>query len=345
MKRIKTFILSIALVFFPFFPAYSSEPSPEPILKIDTGMHTAPITRIAVDRQERFLVTGSLDKTVKLWDIPSGRLINTIRPPIGEGDEGKIYAVAISPDASHIAAGGWTGPEWDKSTSIYIFDRAKGRLISRIKGLPEAIPHLAYSADGRYLVACLGGVNGIRVYHTHPSGSYIPAFEDRAYGDSSYWAGFSLSGGLVVSSWDGYIRLYDEKFRLIHKKKTVGGREPFGVGFSPDGKRVVVGFTDTKNVDLYSGDDLSYISSLNTKDIDKGDFSKVSFSHDGRFILAGGTARKSIGNEPMFIIRKWDVANINTYHDIPVAKNTIMGIAPLRSGGGFYLPQVSLLLV
>ncbi|HON84541.1 MAG TPA: caspase family protein, partial [Syntrophorhabdaceae bacterium] len=30
---------------------------------IDTGMHTAPISRIGVDRNERFIVTGSNDKT------------------------------------------------------------------------------------------------------------------------------------------------------------------------------------------------------------------------------------------------------------------------------------------
>jgi WD40 repeat protein len=61
----------------------------EPILKIETGMHTAPIRRIGIDSAERFLVTGSDDKTIKVWELKRGKLIKTLRPPIGNGKEGK----------------------------------------------------------------------------------------------------------------------------------------------------------------------------------------------------------------------------------------------------------------
>jgi WD40 repeat protein len=87
-----------------------------PMLRIETGMHTAMIRRIAVDAAGRFLVTGSDDKTVRVWELETGRLLRTIRPPTGTGNEGKIYAVAISPDGRTIAAGGWTGFEWDRSS-------------------------------------------------------------------------------------------------------------------------------------------------------------------------------------------------------------------------------------
>jgi WD40 repeat protein len=52
---------------------------------------------IGIDSAERYLVTGSDDKTIKVWELKRGKLIKTLRPPIGNGDEGKIYAVAISP--------------------------------------------------------------------------------------------------------------------------------------------------------------------------------------------------------------------------------------------------------
>ncbi len=150
------FILSLSNI------SSSSEPPKEPILRIETGMHTAKIKHIAVDSENRYLVTGSLDKTIRVWELSTGRLLKTIRPPIGGVEEGMIYAVAISPDGDRIAAGGWTGYEWDRSISIYIFDRETGRLIRRISGLPDVINHLTYSGDGRYLVACLGGSDGIR---------------------------------------------------------------------------------------------------------------------------------------------------------------------------------------
>jgi WD40 repeat protein len=128
-------------------------------------MHTAAIRRIDVDREERFLVSGSLDKTARVWDFASGRLLRTLRVPLGEGDVGKVYAVAISPDGTTVAVGDYTGKA-SGSHIIYIFDLATGVLRHRIEGLPRAIIHLAYAPDGQRLAAVFGGANGLRVYET-----------------------------------------------------------------------------------------------------------------------------------------------------------------------------------
>jgi WD domain, G-beta repeat len=81
-------------------------PRQNPILRIETGMHTAAIWRIAVDAQCSLAATGSTDKTVRLWSLPTGRLLRTQRLPIGGGDLGKVGAVAVSPDGKRGAAGG-----------------------------------------------------------------------------------------------------------------------------------------------------------------------------------------------------------------------------------------------
>ena len=67
-------------------------------LRIEPGMHTAMIHRIGVDAACRLMVTGSHDKTARLWALPEGgrgeaQLLRTLRVPIGEGDDGKVYAV------------------------------------------------------------------------------------------------------------------------------------------------------------------------------------------------------------------------------------------------------------
>ncbi|MDP6546404.1 MAG: WD40 repeat domain-containing protein [Phycisphaerae bacterium] len=55
--------------------------------------------RIAFSRDGRRLVSGSMDKTVKIWDIASGRVIATL-----EGHTGIITSVAFSPDGRRVAS-------------------------------------------------------------------------------------------------------------------------------------------------------------------------------------------------------------------------------------------------
>lgn len=80
-----------------------------PFLRLETGMHTARINRISVDAAARYVVTASEDKTARVWELATGKLLQTLRPPIGEGNEGKLFAVALSPDGQEVAVGGVDG--------------------------------------------------------------------------------------------------------------------------------------------------------------------------------------------------------------------------------------------
>jgi WD40 repeat protein len=133
----------------------SPELPTEPILRIETGKHGALIHRIDTDAGNRFAVTASDDKTARVWSLPEGRLMRVLRLPIDQGDIGKAYAVAISPDGTTVAVGGLTGPAGHHN--IFLFDRASGELRRRLAGFPNIINHLAYSPDGRRLAASLGG--------------------------------------------------------------------------------------------------------------------------------------------------------------------------------------------
>jgi WD40 repeat protein len=120
-----------------------------PVLAVDPGMHTAKIQSLAVDAGGRFAVTGSDDRTVKIWSVADGKLLRTIWIPVGPEKVGDVYAVAISPDGSTIAAGGWTQTRQDECP-IYIFDRESGNLVRRIEDdLPNVTLFLTFSPDGR----------------------------------------------------------------------------------------------------------------------------------------------------------------------------------------------------
>jgi hypothetical protein len=89
--------------------AINACPDQRPLLRIETGMHTAQIHRIGVDAACRLLATSSDDKTVRLWSLPDGKLKRVVRLPIGLGDAGKVSATALSPDGRWLAAEGWDG--------------------------------------------------------------------------------------------------------------------------------------------------------------------------------------------------------------------------------------------
>jgi hypothetical protein len=169
-------------------------------------MHTDQIKKISVDAACTLLATASFDKTVRLWRLPQGKLLNTVRPPIGPGDEGKIYAVALAPDGNWLAAGGWTANgERAGDWAIYIIDAASGSVRRRLLGISHRVNHLAVSPDGRYLAAVLKSGHGLRVWETK---TWRRIAEDENYGDDAYGAAFDQAGTLYTTAWDGKLRRY-----------------------------------------------------------------------------------------------------------------------------------------
>jgi len=311
--------------------AQTREPSREPILRIEMGMHTSIIRRIGVDAANRFLVTASEDKTVRVWELSSGRLLHIIRVPIGEGDEGKLFATAISPDGGTIAAGGFTGIASGQE-NIYLFDRESGRLIRRLGGLPNVVTHLVYSPNGLYLAATFGGKNGVRVFST---AVYSPAGEDTGYGDDSYGADFSRFGELVTTSIDGFIRLYapgsNGPLHLVAKRNAPSGKRPVDVKFSPDGLRIAIGFDDSTSVAVLQANDLAPLYAPETSGVNRGYLSSVAWSTDGRTLYAGGTFSDTKNNK---FIRLWADGGRGSYRDIVgITTSLICHILALRDGG------------
>ncbi|WP_447975441.1 caspase family protein [Nitrospira sp. Kam-Ns4a] len=310
-------------------PAVAAELPAAPQLRLETGMHTEVIRRIGVDATGRLLVTASRDKTVRLWELPKGRLLRVLRPPIGDGNDGKLYAVTLSPDGRTVACGGFTGAA-DEPKSIYLFDAPSGRLVRRIGGLPEAVNHLAYSADGRWLVATLGGGHGIRVYRT---GDYAQVAQDQRYGSASHGADFDRQGRLVTSSWDGYLRLYSPTFQLLAKARAPGGVQPLQVSFSPDGAKVAVGFADSPQVNVLSAGNLALLYAPDTREVSPEQrLSSVAWSADGRTLYAGGTFARN----DTIVVRAWSEEGRGAAMDVPAAGNSIQHLLPLNEGGVVY---------
>lgn len=308
---------------------WSLELSNTPFLQRNSWMHTGGITQISLDTNGRYLASSSRDKTIRVWDVATRRVLFVLRPPIGLGREGSLNSVALSPDGRTIVTGGYTKAD-TSSFSIYIFDAFSHKMIRSLSGQNGEIYFLTYSPDGAFLAVLMGKGTGLRIYRTS---DWTLAGEDLDYANKSYWAAFDKQGRLVTSCIDGLLRLYDSSFKLIAKRTVSDNKEPFAVAFSPDNKNISVGFTNSTKIEVLSSRDLSFLYSPITEDVDmkKGNnFSVTTWSADGQVLYAGGRFKVS---DDKWAIRYWVEAGHGKGFNVPVARNTINDIRQLPTGG------------
>ena len=267
----------------------------KPQLMLDTGGHMALIRGIAFTPDGRQLVSASDDKTIRVWDLASGKTVRTIRGESAPGQAGKVFAMALSPDGKWLAAGGWMKIPGEDGHHIRLYEFASGKLVALLKGHTDVVHALAFSPDGSRLISGDGDSTAILWDTGLRAGARgtEPKLLHRLEGHRAqiYAVGFSPDGSRAVTgSFDHDLRLWSVADGKEIAHMTGHGDRVISLAVAPDG--TIASGDQSGEIRLWasgsgdrgSGRDGRFLRVLARQGTMVG---SLSFSPDGKLLLSG----------------------------------------------------------
>ncbi len=192
--------------------------------------HQKAVRTLAIDPKGDFLVSGSNDKTVKIWEINTGNLIKT-----GMGHTGSAIALAISPNGELFASG-------SGDNTIKLWELKTGKLCFTLRGHTGWVNALAFHPKGNMLVS--GGADKTIALWNLDTQELIGTF----YGHTSTVRSLSISpqGNTLISGGnDNMIKIRNLLTGELLHTLTEHTGSVCSVAISPDGNILASGSNDT----------------------------------------------------------------------------------------------------
>jgi WD40 repeat protein len=210
--------------------------------------HAGIVFALAFSPDGAVLASASADGTIKLWAVATGRLLTTL-----VGHNSAVSALAFSPNGRVLASAGLGGRAvrlWNVS-NLTPDERTSERLIALLEGHNAGVVSVAYSLDGRRLVA--GGSDGLILAWDVANRESIralseagkaPLFRLQAATSAIQYLAFNTDSSLLISAgtgnganlvqfWDGF----SGRELAILELPTTGIA---GLAVSPDGAHLLI---------------------------------------------------------------------------------------------------------
>ena len=231
--------------------------------------HTAPVFGVDISPDGGLIVTGSEDRTVRLWKI-EGTLLNTFKK-----HQAAVWDVAFSGDSQLIASA-------SRDRTVKLWNR-DGKFLNTFTGHQDEVLGIAFSPDGQ-TIASASRDRTVKLWNR--DGRLVDTLDDH---QSSVWkAVFSPDGQMIVTaSEDKTLKLWKLDARgefKLERTLISHTNEVRNVAFSPDGRLIAsVSLDRTAKVwQAKSGKLLHTLESHNSPVVG------VVFSPDGQIIATAG---------------------------------------------------------
>ncbi|KAG6834378.1 hypothetical protein H0H93_010039, partial [Arthromyces matolae] len=197
-------------------------------LKVLDG-HTQGVTSVAFSSDGSRIVSGSWDKSVRVWDAPTGQELKVL-----DGHTHGVVSVAFSGDGNCIVSGSF-------DNSVRVWDAPTGHQLKVLDGHTQGVTSVAFSSDGSRIVSGSWD-KSVRVWDA-PTGQELKVLDGHTHGVVS--VAFSGDGNHIVSgSFDHSVRVWDAS--TGHQLKVLEGHTEAlsSVAFLSDGSHIVSGSYD-----------------------------------------------------------------------------------------------------